>query len=165
MEEKRELPPYANTLLLAGAALLLGWIVYSAQRSDTPPNPGDVHALAPKTTSNCTALIRECRAKATIKFGECDEAIGRRKVGLALGDPLDAEGCNELSRGFNEICGPGCRLDRNNLLIIPGTLSFKLFDRPDETGNCVARGIQPITVRGNCVPIDDARTDVQPGGR
>ena len=30
MDEQRQLPPYANTLLLFGTALLLAWIVRSA---------------------------------------------------------------------------------------------------------------------------------------
>lgn len=154
-DEQRQLPPYAHTLLLLGTALLLAWIVRSALNDQSAENQPTDKVIAPLlSSSNCPSLVRECRARAEVRFGECDEAIGRRKVGLALGEPLDAEGCSELSRGFNEMCGPGCRLDRGNMLIIPGTLVFEFSERPDESGNCVARATQPITVRAKCLPSD-----------
>lgn len=157
MDEQRQLPPYAYTLLLLGTALLLAWIVRSAlneQEGDAKPTDKVIAPLL--ASSSCASLVRECRAKAEVRFSECDEAIGRRKVGLALGEPLDAEGCSELSRGFDEMCGTGCRLDRNNLLIIPGTLVFEFSDRPDESGKCLARATQPITVRAKCSPVGSA---------
>lgn len=166
MEEKRQGSLYAHTLLLVGAALLLAWIIHSAlnERPVTVPDADKVTGadrfLVPPSMV-CPMIVRECHARAEVKFAECDEAIGRRKVGLALGDPLDADGCSELSRAFDEVCGGGCRLDRDHLLIIPGTLLFEFAERPDESGNCMARAVQPITVRGRCLPIERSRGKAQ----
>ena len=136
-------------LVVVGAVV---WLMTAGQKGNltymTDPSKSQPLPLRGK----CGHVVSDCKATQVRASAACDELSLRRQIETALADPMQIEECAQAVRQLVHLCPPGCQIDYQSVLVVPGSVKSTKMEKLDDLPQCQMKGERAVTIRANCEP-------------